>query len=219
MRAFLFIDGVDGCGKSTFAQSLIRHLNEMSIPTLALAVDDFRTPIDWAQETDEAQAYFDRYFDLDGLNSVLRELEGGAARVLLPEFQEGQATGHRSVLVPAEALIVVEGVFSQRLPHAQAWPLVYLAVDWALAEQRVLTRDRSRGRSREDVFHRLKHRYVPAQIRYHEGWTPQRRATWIVSRSAHAPDVLARSPGTETAPGLSRELSRQVDEAVRAAMS
>lgn len=211
---FLFVDGIDGSGKSTCARWLAAQLPRTGHAVVTLHVDDFRRPLAWAECADEASAYHDRYYDMDRLDDTLARIKGGAAEVEVPGFVEGAAGSVFSVHVPPASVVVVEGVFTQRLAHARAAALVSIEVDWALAEARVQARDQARGRTAEDVLHRIHHRYFPAQRRYRQRHEPTQRADWVVTMHAQGARLDRRPAGN--APGCGAALTRSVSEVLAA---
>lgn len=178
------IDGVDGSGKSTFAQALVAGLARAGWPAALFSVDDFRRPVDWARDDRrEVETYYHDYYDLAMLEACLQAFQAGEPRVTIPVFDsrtEGLA-GERDVELAGAAVAVVEGVFVLRVPSAAAAGLgIYIDVDGAEAGRRLLERDLARGRSRAVIEHRLAERYQPAQERYLAAYEPARRADVVI---------------------------------------
>src|SRR5262245_12321292 len=108
----LLVDGIDGSGKSRFAELLVRRIGDSGVPVTLLHVDDYRRSVEWGAASDEALIYWDDYFDLSAVESAAGEL------------------------IRAGKLLVLEGVFTLRLQSLSHCPLVYLEVDYALAAER-----------------------------------------------------------------------------------
>lgn len=192
---FVFVDGIDGSGKSTLARALCGQLQRAGTPAFVLAVDDFRQPVDWSKPDDEeTNIYYERYFDLASLDRCCEALAQGAQHVQLPTFHEGKAVETRIVPVPAASLVVVEGVFTQRLKMASHAALIYVDVPWEEARRRILIRDQARGRTLDDVTHRIEARYFPAQRRYLEACAPTSRAHWVLSPTARGGFAVRGEP-------------------------
>lgn len=156
----ILVDGIDGSGKTSFAGRLAETMRRAGAGVTVVHVDDFRRSVDWvAQAEDEAAAYWDRYFDLE---AVAREARGA---------------------VEAGLAVVLEGIFTLRLPGLTAAPLVYLEVDFAMAAERIICRDTARGRTVEDVRHRIEARYFPAQRRYRGEFQPLDRAAIVIDNN------------------------------------
>ena len=210
-RSLVAVDGADGSGKSRFAERLAAACAAEGLPAVVVHVDDFRRPVDFgAAGTDaagEADAYYDRYYDLGALDACLRAFLAGARRVVVPRFDSARAAvdGEQEIAFGDAPLCVVEGVFVLRVPAAAAAPLVALEVGADEARRRILARDAARGRAPEEIERRLARRYVPAQRRYRAELDPSGRA-----------DVLIDNDRWDRPRALRRELGRFPAAAARA---
>jgi uridine kinase len=190
-RSLVAIDGTDGSGKSHFAVALAGAIGAAGRPTVVLHVDDFRvtTPFEGASVQDEAALYYDRYYDF------------GALSAALATFLDGPADG---------SLAVLEGVLVLRAALPPETPLVVLEVSPAVARERILARDRAKGRTPEEIARRIERRYWPAQLRYRAAFDPIARADLLVDNDDWtAPRVLRRTAGRFSPPvaaGLDRLL-------------
>jgi uridine kinase len=155
----VLIDGIDGSGKSSFAGRLADTVRAAGSPVVLVHVDDFRRTVSWDDPAGEAAVYWNQYFDLAALE---KEVSLQAA--------EGR-------------LVLLEGIFTLRVPRLGASPLVYLEVDFEVAAARIMRRDIARGRTPEDVRHRIESRYFPAQRRYRQEYSPCDRATMLIDSS------------------------------------
>ena len=165
----VLVDGIDGSGKTTFAGRLADTMRAGGIPVALVHVDDFRCPVSWDDPRGEAELYWSCYFDLAALQAEL------------------------DVITAAGTMVVLEGVFTLRLPAVATSPLIYLEVDFEVAARRILVRDTARGRTREDVLHRIESRYFPAQRRYRAAYSPCERAATLVDSTDPAAMRLIRS--------------------------
>ena len=211
------VDGVDGSGKSVLAERLTAALDGGGIACALLRVDDFRRAVDWQRPgRTEADAYYDDYYELDGLNAAVRLLLDGAREVAVPVFDS--AAGLRSGVRPIRLggvgprAIVVEGVFALRVALVRSRAaVVYLRTSFAEARRRILARDTARGRSAAEVAHRIDARYFPAQERYLREHDPAARAAFLVDHERVGAPAVARF-GAPELPG-------PVDAAVRRALA
>jgi uridine kinase len=159
----VLVDGIDGSGKTGFAGRLAEAIRADGSPVALVHVDDFRRPVSWDDPRGEAEVYWSDYFDLGGLQAEVDDLAASGGTVLL------------------------EGIFTLRLPALARSPLIYLELDYEVAARRILARDVARGRTEEDVLHRIEERYFPAQRRYRAEYAPcERAATLIDSTDAAA---------------------------------
>jgi uridine kinase len=181
----LLVDGIDGSGKTLFAGRLADTMREAGTDVVLAHVDDYRCPVSWDDPAGEAAVYWDRYFDLAALERDL-------TRLLRPG-----------------RVVVLEGIFTLRLPAFAASPLVYLEVEYGVAAQRILRRDTAIGRTPEDVRHRIEARYFPAQRRYRADYAPAERATTLIDSTDPACLRLLRSDWTRLPPPAAAALRQQ----------
>jgi uridine kinase len=165
----LLVDGIDGSGKTSFAGLLTDTIRAAGVTVALVHVDDFRLTVSWDDPLGEEEVYWNRYFDLTALQAQV------------------------SILASAGTLVVLEGIFCLRLPELSANPLIYLEVDFDVAARRILSRDTARGRTSEDVLHRIESRYFPAQRRYRANYSPVERATTLIDSTNPASMRLVRS--------------------------
>lgn len=182
-RFVVTVDGVDGCGKSTFARRLHDALAAGGLAAVVARVDDYRQEVTWGG--DEATTYYERYFALAALAEVATRFMAGAGRLDLASFDGlgGRALAPREVEVPPAAVLLMEGVFIRRIPLAVPAVHIYLAVPREVAARRLVTRDIARGRAPDEVEHRLRVRYEPGQARYHQEEHPRPRADLVLDNT------------------------------------
>jgi uridine kinase len=235
--ALLAVDGVDGSGKSVFAERLVVALGAAGIAAALLRVDDFRRSVDWLRPgRSEAEAYHDDYYELAALDQVARAFLAGASQATVPTFDSAleRRTGARLVQMggsgaPGEAkiepegkdgtvvgdfgarAIVVEGVFALRVAGIRAGAaVIYLQTSLGEARRRILARDTARGRRLEDVLHRIKERYFPAQERYIRDQDPVGRADVLIEHEQLGHPAIARFDATRLPPPVEAAIRQAV---------
>jgi len=183
-RRIVAVDGLDGSGKSRFAALLADACVADGVSATMLHVDDFRSAIDFAglDPAAEAALYYDKYFDLAALDARLAAFEAGSA---------GDAE-----------LAIVEGVLTLRVPTVAARAaLIVLAVSPEEARRRIIARDRAKGRSDQEIAHRIDRRYFPAHQRYRAEYDPDARAAAVIDNEDwQRPRVVRTVPGGLPAP-------------------
>lgn len=177
-RQIVAIDGLDGSGKSKLGQALLEACTVAGTPALLLHVDDGKRELDFAGLGEEAEAalYYERYYDFDAVERRLASFEQGIA--------------------------IVEGVFCLRVPAvAVAARLIVLTVSAKEAQRRILERDRSKGRTDQEINRRIDRRYFPGQWRYHAEHDPMSRADVVIDNDDwRQPRIVRRVPGRLPAP-------------------
>lgn len=203
-RPIITVDGIDGSGKSGFARQLLPGLVALGRQPVVVPVHDFRTPLDWVQG-DEAMLYYLRHFDLVGLARVIREFAGGVGELSVPSFDglAGKRGLPRRIALGERPVLIVEGVFIRRIPVGAVAALhLYLDTPPEVARERLIRRDTSRGRPREEVERRIDQRYRPGQQRYQAECGPRDRASVIIDNADHAHPRLRRSAASAEASSL-----------------
>lgn len=198
-RSVVAVDGIDGSGKSILARQLAEAAVRAGTPVVILGIDDFRRPVDWASGgRAEADIYYDDYYDLGHLDRCLAAFAAGERSVEIPHFDSRteRLEGTRTIHFDGAAIALVEGVFALRVPAvAASAALIYLRTSFAEARRRILARDTARGRTVENVNHRIDARYFPSQRRYLRDHDPVGRADVIVENEDFAAPRLGRFDG------------------------
>jgi len=194
-RVLLAVNGIDGSGKSFMAKRLAAAMIGDDVPTIAISVDDFRRPISWTAEgRSETDIYYDDYFDLAELDRCLTAFLAGAASYEIQIFdsQAHRIVGTRELDFRDRRLAIVEGIFALRVAAIAARAgIVYLKTGFSEARHRITTRDTARGRTPEDVNHRIDVRYFPGQRRYIADHNPEKRAHILIdNEDVRAPRLL-----------------------------
>jgi uridine kinase len=186
------IDGVDGAGKTTFANDLACVLDA---PTIRSTVDGFHQPraVRHARGRHSPEGFFLDSYDYSALRGLL-----------LDPFRAGEpvrtaAFDHRlDAAVPAlptrphpSAVLVLDGLFLHRPELRGYWDLsVFLRVDFAVTFARMAVRDGSPA-DPSDVANR---RYLEGQRLYLSSCSPEDRASLVVDHDdPAAPRIVSPS--------------------------
>ena len=171
-RVLVAVDGVDGAGKTTFADRLAPRLDR---PVVRASEDDFLNPaaIRHRRGRESPEGFFRDSYDL----ALLEQL-------LLDPFAAGRPYRRRAFDVladapvvsvdenaPAGALLLLDGMFLHRDELRGRWDLsILLDVPPELSAERLLARDGKPTRPR----------YVLGQQRYFAECDPRRRASLVL---------------------------------------
>ena len=103
----------------------------------------------------------------------------------------------QTVVVPARAVLVVDGVFLQREQLRELWTVaIYLKVSPAEFLERARRRDRAVLGSVAEVERRYRGRYLPGQVLYRDDATPETAADVLIDNEDPASPVLVRWPSS-----------------------
>jgi uridine kinase len=182
IKSIITVDGLDGSGKSTFTGRLIEALAAGGQPGVAIRVDDFRRPVDWASVPSEQDAYYNAYYDLAACETCLAAFAAGDAGGEVPVYDIAteRRIGTRSLVFEGISVAVLEGVFPLRMPSAAAGTLIFLETSEAEARRRIIRRDLAKGRTEVEITHRIDCRYFPSQARYRAEYRPRDRAEIVI---------------------------------------
>ena len=203
------IDGVDGAGKTVFADQLADRLRVTGREVVRVSADDFHhvRAVRWSRDRSSAEGYFLDSYDLVALRErVLDPLGPGGDRryrTASHDLATDRPLDPPPRLAPPSAVLVLDGLFLHREELAGCWELsVFLQVRFDVSVARMAARD---GGS-PDPGHPSTARYVQGQRRYLRTCVPQDRADLVVEHDEVDAPVLVVGParGSKTGPSAVR---------------
>lgn len=184
------IDGVDGAGKTTFANMLARQLRDLSPEDQVHIVhlDDFHHPkrIRYRQGRHSPQGFFEDSYDLAALRSrvlsPLAESGGRGTEIAFSslDLELDVPTIADPIRVEPASIILVEGIFLHRDELAGAFDFtIFLDVPFTVSVKRMHLRDGSVA----DADDTSVRRYVEGQKIYLGRCAPLQRADLVISNT------------------------------------
>lgn len=147
-RTLLAVDGPDGAGKTGFADDLATAFERDGFTAFRASVDDFHQPREHRHRAGRhsAEGYYRDAFDYSLLRRVLLEpfRMGGSTGFQLRAFDLERDAPRESEWMtgPADAVLIVDGVFLQRFELRGAWNYrIWLDADPAVRHARLVERD------------------------------------------------------------------------------
>lgn len=181
------VDGVDGSGKTVFANKLGEVLRTERRSTVRLSVDDFHhvRAIRYRRGRSSPEGFWLDSFDYERLSAyVLDPLGPGGSRRYRPrghDLESDQILVPDEVFAPAGSVVIIDGLFLHRDELADVWNFsVFLDVPFDVTARRMATRDGSNP----DPGHPSMRRYVEAQMLYFAQCSPQRRASVVIDNTS-----------------------------------
>ncbi|MEO6013913.1 MAG: uridine kinase [Devosia sp.] len=187
------IDGVDGAGKTMFADALAAHLEADEITAVRTGIDSFHNPraIRHRRGKDSPEGFFRDSYNLDALRTQLLF----PARIGLPfhtaifDHRTDRAVAVNPLVVPLPAVLIFDGLFLHRPELRDEWDLsVFLDVPFEVSYARMAKRDRSDP----NPMALSNRRYHQGQQLYFAECQPQKSADVLVDYSDLETPRIAR---------------------------
>ncbi len=164
-RTLVAVDGREGSGQAEFADGLVHALNTAGTTAARLPMEAFATSAE--------DAYRDGFGYDDFRTTAVQPFRSGEA--VLPELRDRVAPPGLPDELPADAVLVVDGVFLNRPEISGIWKhSIWLQVPQAQTEERL----RDAGLPPEDI-----ERARAAQSRYRAQLDPTEKADTLVDNS------------------------------------
>ena len=190
------VDGVDGAGKTVFADQLAAAVAATGRPVVRASVDDFHQPraVRYRRGRDSPEGFWLDGFDIGALTRELLDplRAGGAVRLRWHDLASDRHVDEPPVAVAPGTVVVLDGIFLHRDELADRWDLsIWLEVPFAVTAARMAVRDGSPA----DPSHPAMRRYVEGQLLYLAACSPRDRADLVVDNTDWtAPRLVERPP-------------------------
>jgi uridine kinase len=192
------VDGVDGAGKTVFADELGATLSARGRAVVRASVDGFHLPraVRYRRGRRSTEGFFRDSYDYDRLVAELLGPLGpggaGVVRTAVHDWRTDRPVDAPPTRVARGSVLLLDGIFLHRdelLPH---WDFsVYLDVDFDVSVPRMAVRDGTPA----DPADPANHRYVGGQRRYLAACRPRDRATVVIDNTDLAAPRVVRPAG------------------------
>ena len=147
-RAIIAIDGVDGAGKTHFADDLAEAFKRANHPVLRASIDDFNRPRAdrQARGADSPEAFYRDKYDYDTFRRVLIDpfRAGGSGSFVLAAFDAVKDAPIPSKWITGkpDTTLIIDGIFLNRPELRGLWNYsVWLDAPAEVVAERLLERD------------------------------------------------------------------------------
>jgi uridine kinase len=187
------IDGVDGSGKTVFADELADILNIRGRGVVRISVDDFHnvSAVRYRRGRSSTEGFWLDSFNYERLRVDVLEPLGPGGRGAIARWHMtwpaiGSSTRHK--VAPAGSVVVVDGLFLHREELVGLWDFpIFLDVPFEVTAKRMATRDGTVP----DPQHASMRRYVEAQQLYLGMCAPRQQASVVIDNAVlDAPHVV-----------------------------
>jgi uridine kinase len=175
------VNGIDGAGKTQFAESLEVYLNTKGHQTQLIRLDDFHNPKATRYAgNDQADNYYNKSFNISLMVEKLlnpineRKPVSLTRKALDPDTDKYEIT--RTYNIDRNTIVVFEGVFLFRKELAPYIDYkVFLAIPSEESKRRAIIRDTEADLKKYDE------KYLPAQVKYLKKYPPAQAADMIIN--------------------------------------
>jgi uridine kinase len=189
------VDGIDGAGKTVFADDLAEALKQLGREVVRVSVDGFRAARDrrYARGVLSAEGFWLDSYDYEAFEQqVLAPFAPDGSRRFRRTAHEGAADASPDEpweQAGDECVLVVDGNFLHRDELAKAWDFsLFLAIKLKTAVSRLASRD---GTSPDPDDARTR-RHIGGQRLYLRSCRPASRATMVIDNDDFDKPVIRR---------------------------
>jgi uridine kinase len=192
------IDGVDGAGKTTFADELAEVLEASGRGVIRASVDGFHHPasVRYRLGRGSPEGFYRDSYDYRALKKVLLDplSPGGSGRycTAVYDVEIEKPVGMSEKLAAPDSILLLDGIFLHRPELRDYWDVsVWLEVPFEVSVPRGAGRGPGFGSPDPDA--ESNRRYVEGQKLYRLEVTPQRHATLVIDNNdLDAPFIVER---------------------------
>ncbi|HEV2071650.1 MAG TPA: hypothetical protein VGR26_17825 [Acidimicrobiales bacterium] len=180
------IDGVDGAGKTVFADELAAVLQARRLAVIRASVDGFHNPssIRHGRGRTSPDGFYRDSYDYDALRRLLLDPLDvhGDRRIVrkVYDVHDERPVPHTVEIASAPSVLVFDGIFLHRPELRDYWHYsVFLDVEFSVSVPRVAQRDGSDP----DPAAESNSRYVDGQRQYLRTCDPRQHATVVIDNN------------------------------------
>jgi uridine kinase len=185
------IDGVDGAGKTSLANELVKPVEARGKPVIRVSIDGFHNPsaVRRARGKESPEGYYlDSFNQAQVIAQVLRPLGPDGNRLYRPaifDYRTDSPINLPAERAPRNAVLLFDGVFLLRSELREHWDLtIFIDADFETTAARAIARDCLESREEADAIRiRYQQRYIPGQRLYLESCKPRQNANIVVDNN------------------------------------
>jgi HAD superfamily hydrolase (TIGR01549 family) len=183
-KAFVIgINGIDGAGKTQFAESFEKYLISRKYKAQAIHLDDFHNPraIRYAGK-DQADNYYNRSFDInliiEKLLAPIHKKHTISTKIKVLDLHTDKYEIKRNYAIDRNTIVIFEGVFIFRKELSPYIDYkVFMDIPFRESKKRAIARDS------EEVVDKYDGKYLPAQAKHLEEYPPSQVADIVINNT------------------------------------
>lgn len=186
------IDGIDGSGKTHFAQNLQKHLKAQKQNIILIHIDDFHNAkkIRYQKGPDSPKGFYRDSYNYTELKKVLLDPfkynTKNTFKTKILDVDTDQTINQTELKIPHDCILIVEGIFLHRKELSNYWDYsIFLDINFDTALSRNISRSKDINRigTKNKIIKRYKARYIPGQQIYFKEENPQQKANIVIDNN------------------------------------
>jgi len=184
------IDGIDAAGKTTLASELAPLILDRGRPVIRATIDGFHNPraVRYKRGRLSPEGYFQDSFNLPAVVSSLLAPLGpagdGRYRAAIFDWLTDRPVESVPKQAPPGAILLFDGIFLARPELVSFWDLfIFVQISFETCLANALERERVHFKGDDELPHRYRTRYLPAQRNYLATYRPQDRADIVIDNN------------------------------------
>jgi len=188
------IDGVDGVGKTTFADSIATRIKGTGRPVIRASVDNFHNPEDirYRLGKKSPEGFFKDSYNYEKLKEVLIDplLSGNLIyKTKIFNVQKNQAISEEAKKAKPGSILILDGIFLHRSELNHFWHYsIFLKAPFSIT----IPRGAQRGYGNPELSAPSNHRYIAGQKIYLKSCQPEKIASIVIDYSnLESPELIS----------------------------
>jgi uridine kinase len=183
------INGVEGTGKTVFAEKLNAFLNSKKNISYHISIDGFHNlrEIRHKQGSDSAVGYYEDAYNEDVfVNQVLISSQNNPPTILekYHDLETDLILDNSPIIIQSNSIIISDGAYLFKPIYLPHWDLkLYLKTDFEIAMQRGVQRDKELLGGIENAYIKYLHRYHLASKIYIDNYDPISKADMVIDNT------------------------------------
>lgn len=190
------INGVEGTGKTTFAEKFVKYLQENNLPAEHISIDGFHFNKEtrYRQGRDSARGYYEDSYDEKGFaEKVLEQSQSGSYIPATHDLESDKYLILDPVEIALDIIIIVDGSYLFKPVYEPHFDLkIYLKTDFDTARSRGAKRDAGHLGGEEAAARKFLARYHAASQMYIDEVNPESLADIVIDNTDFENLVLVR---------------------------
>lgn len=183
------INGIEGTGKTVFAEKLTKHLNSDDITAIQVSIDGFHfnKEIRYKQGRDSAIGYYENSYDeVAFTDKVLKSSQSESPNYTIAthDLETDNYLNLEPIKLENHTVLISDGAYLFKPNYRDYWDFkIYLKTSFEIAVKRGVERDKSSLGGYELTKEKFKNRYHKASKIYLSENDPEKIADLIIDNS------------------------------------